>query len=201
MASTEATTHPRPHVSVIVAAYSVEPFLRQCLDSIAAQTLHDIEVICVNDGSPDNSLAIMEEFASRDERFQVVDKPNGGYGSAVNAGLSRAKGEYISIVEPDDFIDKHMLEDLYGFATFQSDTPADVVKGSYREYYDAMDGIGDSLVTPEHDYSMPLQPVSFTIEEHPVLLCMHPSVWSAIYRRSFLEEHGIRLVEAPGSGW
>jgi len=100
-------------VSVVVPVYNVEPYLRTCMESITRQTLRDLEIICVNDGSKDGSLAILKEFAEKDPRIVLIDQPNGGYGKAMNAGIDRATGEYLGIVEPDDFIALTMYEDLY----------------------------------------------------------------------------------------
>lgn len=100
-------------VSVLVPVYNVEGYLRQCLDSIIGQTLSDIEIICVNDGSTDGSLEILREYERRDVRIKIIDKPNGGLPSARNEGLDAASGEYISFVDSDDYIQPNMLETLY----------------------------------------------------------------------------------------
>ena len=97
-------------VSVIVPIYNVEKYLDQCLDSIEAQTHRNIEVLCINDGSTDGSRAIMAAHAKKDPRVRVIDKENGGYGQGCNRGLSLAKGEWVSIIEPDDWIDPTMYE-------------------------------------------------------------------------------------------
>lgn len=189
-----------PTISVILPCYNVEPFLRECLDSIRNQTLADIEVLCVNDGSTDGSLAILEEYAAEDERFKVLDKPNGGYGHSLNYGIARARGEYIAIVEPDDFIDSEMYEQLYGFAHLDGKV-ADVVKGSYWLYYDGRDGFSDEVRKPNLTLYMRNTPCAFKLEEYCEMFCHHPSIWSALYRRGFLEEKGIRFVEPKGAGW
>ena len=98
-------------VSIIIPTYNVEMFLDECLESIQRQTLQDIEIICVNDGSTDHSLEIIKKYAENDPRFVIVDKENGGYGKAMNVGLDKATGEYIGIVEPDDYVPLAMYED------------------------------------------------------------------------------------------
>ena len=103
-------------VSIIVPTYNVEMYLDECLESLQRQTLKDIEIICVNDGSKDSSLEIIKRYAAGDSRFVVIDKENGGYGKAMNVGLDKATGEYIGIVEPDDFVPLYMYEDLYNVA-------------------------------------------------------------------------------------
>ena len=98
-----------PKVSIIVPIYGVEKYIKQCLDSIINQSLEDIEIILIDDGSKDNCPAIIDDYASKDTRIIAIHKENGGYGAANNVGLSIATGEYIGIVEPDDYIDKHMF--------------------------------------------------------------------------------------------
>lgn len=100
-------------VSVIVPVYNVEKYLGQCLNSIINQTFEDIEIICINDGSKDNSLQIIYEFAAKDKRIRVINKQNEGISAARNQGMELAKGEYISFIDSDDWIDKNYLEALY----------------------------------------------------------------------------------------
>ena len=100
-------------VSIIVPVYNVEKYLKQCLDSILAQTLKEIEVICVDDGSADSSGEILDQYALQDGRVKVLHRENRGYGSAMNAGLDAAMGEYVGIVESDDCILPEMYQTLY----------------------------------------------------------------------------------------
>ena len=102
-----------PKVSVIVPVYNVEPYLKECLNSIIKQTLKEIEIICVDDGSTDNSLEIMKEYAKKDKRFTIITQKNLYAGVARNAGLSVAKGEYLSFLDSDDFFELTMLEKMY----------------------------------------------------------------------------------------
>ena len=102
-----------PKISVIVPVYNVENYLRQCLDSIIAQTFSDIEIICVNDGSEDSSRAILETYSQKDNRIKIIDKENGGLSSARNAGMKIAEGEFISFIDSDDWVNSEMLEKLY----------------------------------------------------------------------------------------
>ena len=105
-----------PQISVIIPVYNVEPYLRQCLDSVVNQTFGDLQIICVNDGSTDGSLAILEQYAAADNRVEIVNKENGGLNSARNAGLDRVTGEYFAIVDSDDWIDLTAYEKLYARA-------------------------------------------------------------------------------------
>ena len=122
----------RPKVSVVVPIYNVEKYLRQCLDSIVNQTLKDIEIICVDDGSTDSSPEIIQEYAAKDSRVKVITKPNSGYGNSMNRGFDLAEGEYVGIVESDDYAELDMFEKLYQRA---EKNKLDVVKSGYYFYY------------------------------------------------------------------
>lgn len=100
-------------VSVIVPVYNVQEYLGKCLSSLTAQTLKDIEIICVDDGSTDDSLAILQHFAAKDKRIKVINKKNGGVSSARNAGLEAAKGKYVMFVDGDDWIEPETCEECY----------------------------------------------------------------------------------------
>lgn len=102
-----------PKISVIIPVYNVEQYLEQCLNSIITQSLKDIEIICIDDGSTDNSPKILADYQKKDERIKVITKKNEGQGIARNEGLKIAKGEYISFVDPDDWLEQGMYEFLY----------------------------------------------------------------------------------------
>lgn len=103
-------------ISVIIPVYNVEKYLEQCLDSVINQNLQDIEIICVDDGSTDNSPSILEKFSSKDNRIKIFSKENGGQASARNLGIKKAKGKYIAFVDSDDFIKEDMFVKLYDVA-------------------------------------------------------------------------------------
>ena len=102
-----------PKLTVITAIYNVEPYLRQCLDSLTGQTFRDIEFILVDDGSPDRSGEICEEYARRDARVKVIHKKNGGLSTAWNCGLDNAHGEWVTFCDPDDWVDSDYYERLF----------------------------------------------------------------------------------------
>lgn len=104
-------------ISIIVPVYNVEKYLRKCLDSLINQTLKDIEIICINDGSTDKSLEILEEYKNRDSRIILLNQENSGQSIARNRGIEIAKGEYIGFVDPDDWIDLDYYEKLYNAAS------------------------------------------------------------------------------------
>ena len=190
-----------PRVSVIVPIYNVERYLDQALDSIETQTLHDIEILCVNDGSTDASPDIVERHAQRDERVRLIGKPNGGYGSACNRGLEEARGAWIAIVEPDDWIEPTMYEDMLTHVESLG-CPIDIVKTPYWRVIDP-DTPDQRMLNCSYKGRIKPARQPFTITDKGVdhLLIHHPSIWSALYRTEFLREKGIRFLEIPGAGW
>lgn len=125
-----------PLISLLVPICNVERYLRECLDSARDQTLADIEIICINDGSTDSSLEIINEYAAADSRFVVIDKPNSGYGDSMNKGLSIARGEYIGILESDDYFELDALETMYDAA---KSVDAEVVKADFYLFWSTPD--------------------------------------------------------------
>lgn len=121
-----------PKVSLLVPICNVERYLRECLDSAVAQTLKDIEIICINDGSTDSSPDIIREYMERDSRVKMIDKANSGYGDSMNRGLEMARGEYVGILESDDFMFEGSLQKLVAKADAEH---ADVVKGDFYLYW------------------------------------------------------------------
>lgn len=184
-------------VSVIIPIYNVSEYLRECLDSVIGQSLQELEIICVNDGSTDNSLDIIREYAARDPRIVVLTGPNGGYGKAMNKGLDIASGEYIGIVEPDDYIVPEMFEQLYKTAAEQD---LDLVKADFYRFTRDPDG------TEHRQYIL----LDETKQRYGQLLCLAEdpgcirftlNTWAGIYRRSFLEQYHIRHNETPGASF
>lgn len=174
-------------VSVVVPIYKVEKYLRQCVDSILAQTLKEIEIILVDDGSPDACPHIIDEYATKDCRVIPVHQKNGGYGRAVNHGVSLARGEYIGIIESDDWIEPAMYEKLYNKAK-QSDS--DVVKADFFIYN------SQNKRRPNKPYSQRASQVSlsnapdssFTVRDYPQIVMYHASLWSNLYRADFIRD-------------
>ena len=113
-----------PTISVIAPVYNTEKYLPRCIDSILAQTFTDFELLLIDDGSKDNSGAVCDEYASKDERVRVFHKENGGVSSARNVGLDNAKGEWITFVDSDDWIAETMYQEMYELATLEN---ADIV--------------------------------------------------------------------------
>lgn len=178
-------------VSIVMPTYNVEKYFRQCIESVINQTLTDIEIIPVDDGSPDNCGAIMDEYAQKDPRVKPIHKPNGGYGSAVNTGIEAATGEYIGIVETDDWVEPEMYEKLYNQA---KKLDADVCKASFYRYNSK--AINKKLENQKwqdeiqniEEYP---QDRAFKIKEFPRLFMFHASIWSNIYKAEFLKKNNI----------
>lgn len=103
----------KPKISIIIPVYNVEQYIAKCLNSLCKQTLQDIEIICINDGSTDNSLKILQEFASNDSRIILLNQSNKGQSAARNLGISQAHGEYLGFVDSDDWVDLDYFEKLY----------------------------------------------------------------------------------------
>ena len=117
-----------PKVSIIVPVYNMERYLGKCLDALTKQTLSDIEIVAVNDGSTDSSPNILRTYAEKDPRIRIIDKPNSGYGASMNRGIDEARGEYVGIVEPDDYPDLVMFDKLYKAAKKHN---CDLIKCNY----------------------------------------------------------------------
>lgn len=182
---------PTPAVSVLTPVYNVERFLPECLDSLKRQTLKNIEFICINDGSTDGSLDILKSYAQDDPRFRIIDKPNSGYGASMNRGLQAARGEYVGIVESDDFASPDMFKKLYRFAKRHD---CDLVKSNYYEH----DGSGDRKMKPFDGFRYRRV---FDPAEQLAVLRVLPIIWAGLYRRSMLLGNGVRFNETPGASF
>ena len=180
-------------ISVVVPVYNVEKYLKECIDSIINQTLEDIEIICVNDGSTDSSLEILNDYAKKDSRIIVINKSNSGYGHTMNMGLNAATGEYVGIIESDDFADKNMFEDLYKLA---KEYDADIVKGDWYNYWSK-----NKFARKNNRISSAKTLKLTNSKQDKSLLRINPSVWSAIYKKEFLNKYNIRFLETPGASY
>ncbi len=147
----------QPKISVIIPVYNAEKYLKECLDSVVNQTLTDIEVVCVNDGSTDGSLRILKEYKNKDSRFILIDKKNEGVGKARNDGINKSSGEFIVFMDSDDFYpDNHVLKSLYDavknnnvlvacgeFSEYDGEQVFQKYSGVYEKYLFKQDGIID----------------------------------------------------------
>ncbi len=190
----------KPLVSLLIPICNVEKYLRECLDSARDQTLKNIEIICINDGSTDSSLDIIKEYAAADSRFIVIDKLNSGYGDSMNKGLDLAAGKYVAILESDDFMDLDALE--YMVDRCEADS-LDLLKCNFWLYWSNPDR---DLLYRHNWYFMAVSPEMELMGVHnpvdtPEIFWAKPSIWSVLYRRSFLNENNIRFLPTPGASF
>jgi glycosyltransferase involved in cell wall biosynthesis len=182
-----------PLISVIMPTYKVEEYLPQCLESVINQDFEDIEIIPVDDGSPDRCGSIIDDYAKKDRRIHPIHQKNGGYGKAVNAGMKQANGKYIAIVETDDYIEPDMLSSLYSVAE-KYEVP--VAKAGFKKLYDNGD---EFVVKPPCRFYTPeivIEPI-YKID----FMLMESSIWSALYRKDFLEKNEITMLETSGAAY
>ncbi len=169
-----------PKISIIVPVYKAEKYLHKCVDSLLAQNFTDFEVLLIDDGSPDKSGKICDEYAKKDSRVRVFHKENGGVSSARQLGLDNALGEYVIHTDPDDWVESTMLEELYNKA---KEEDADMVICDYLDCY-----------TDKTDY-VEQRPSSL---EHTVVLSelfqqLHGSCWNKLVRRACYSKYNVRF--------
>ena len=172
-------------VSVVIPVYNADNYLRQALDSIVSQTLREIEIISVDDGSTDHSLAILKEYQSADNRIRIITQNNAGPSIARNKGLARARGEYVIFLDADDFYEPTLLESLYGVASRDS---LDIAIARY-DLYNNKKGIFEPSVKTDHGKIFESARV-VSKNEFPdqILLSVTGFVWNKLFRRAFLLE-------------
>ena len=174
--------------------YNVERYLEESIASARAQTLRDIEIICIDDGSTDGSPQIIARAAAEDERIRVITKANSGYGDSMNRGLYAARGAYIAILEPDDIMYPRALEMLVAAA---ENADAMIAKGNFDLYWSTPQERREFFeVARAERCGVPVRP-----REDPFIFGQKPSIWSAVYRRAFLAENGIRFLPTPGAAF
>ncbi len=182
----------KPKVDVLVPVYNVEPYLVQCLDSLVAQTMQEISFLCLDDGSKDGCGEILDAYVRKDARMKCFHRRNGGYGKTMNFGLRQARGEYVGIVESDDFVECTMFETLYALA---KEHCVSVVKSDFYTYTDKAGDVKANIL-PEEDLG-----IVFCPRERSEIFYCQPSIWSAIYERDFLERGEIDFLESPGASY
>lgn len=187
----------QPKVSVIMPVWGVEKYVGRAVESILGQTLRDIELLCVDDGSPDDSGRILDLYASRDVRMRVFHQENAGAPAARNLAMDHARGEYLCFVDADDWAEPSMLEDLYNLG--HKNALELVVSGFFIDTYcdDAeTDCFRQVLQVPDQVFSSPQE-----FHEQAYRLFdknqFYPP-WNKLYLRSYIEEHGLRF---PSTFW
>ena len=179
-----------PSVSIIIPIYNMERYLPQCLDSVISQTMDDLEIICVDDGSNDSSPSILSEYSNLDPRIRIITKENSGYGDSMNIGIDASSGEYIGIVEPDDFIEPDMFEVLYKNA---SEHDLDISRCTF--FYHTENGD-----VPER-FPYVIKNKVYAPRDKPETFFQQPSDWVNLYRKAFLESNDLRFLPTPGASF
>lgn len=179
-------------VSVIVTVYNLEMYIRQCIDSIVNQTLEDIEIICVDDGSTDKSLEILKEYENNDSRIRVVTQENAGAGAARNKGMSLASGKYLSFLDGDDFFEPDMLEKAYKLA--EADEADFVVYKSNQYHTESETYTFPSWVVREAELP-PYHPFSFRQVTTNVFKVFVGWAWDKLYRKEFIDKYNLKFQE------
>ena len=183
----------QPKVTIILPVYNVEPYLRECLDSVVNQTMREIQIICVNDGSTDGSPAILEVYAAKDPRIMIIHQANQGGGSARNAAFPHIQGKYTYFIDPDDWIDLQLCEKLFQCA---EENQAEVV---YLDHWNAdLDGknityCGNSYQALSHIRNLPLR----VIKEN---LFSIATTFRKFWNSRFLLEHQVTFVTGKRPG-
>ena len=177
-----------PKVSIILPVYNVESYLRQCLDSIIMQTLEDIEIICVNDGSTDNSLEILQEYKNKDSRIKIINQENRGQGVARNIALENITGDYIGFVDPDDYISPNMYKTLYETAIKHN---CDIVEESFY----IKNEIRNYLKKRKNKLNLPKNKIfNYKVKKNYVF-SPNLAIWNKLYKTSFIKENDIKFFE------
>lgn len=180
-----------PKVSVVIPVYNTEKYLRQCLDSLQNQTLKDLEIICVDDGSTDGSLVVLKEYAGRDPRFRIISQMNQGPGAARNAGLDQASGEYLIFLDSDDWFEPDFLESM---AARAEATGADVTVCCSDEF----DTHSGQVLDGSWMLKLSLLPKSvFRPEEvaENLFQFTYGWPWDKLYRREYVLKEGFRYPD------
>ena len=210
------TQNHQPLVSLVVPIYNVADYLEQCLASIQSQSYTNLEIICLNDGSTDSSLALLEAYAARDGRLVIIDKENEGYGKTCNRGIAAAHGLWVGIVEPDDYLEPTMVQELVDLIQANGgESQVDIARSAYwRVFGNQKNGraevkaqVKNAAGSTEHRipcaYKGRVKPKQqpCSIDQMAQLLLHHPAIWTALYRKEFLTQNNISFKEVPGAGW
>lgn len=179
-----------PKISILIPCYNVEKYVSTCLDSIINQTFCDIEIICVNDGSTDSTYSVLCEYKKKDRRIKIINKLNTGYGDSMNIAIDNAKGEYIGIVESDDFIEENMYETLYQIA---KKNKTEITRCCYYK----LNGNVNTYIA--YDDVPKNEVVNPCLERN--IFWQDPSIWAAIYKKDWINKNGIKFLKTPGASY
>lgn len=182
-------------VSIVVPVLNTERYVGECLESIRNQTLKEIEVLCVDGGSTDGTLKVIENYVKKDKRFRLITDTRGSYGAQVNRGMELAIGDYIAIAEPDDYVAEDMYQSLYQEAV---QTGADIIRSDYCRFIG--DGAGRCFF-PKGACKKEWYGCDLNAKKDKELFECSPANWSGIYRKEFLKEKRIRHNTTKGAAY
>ena len=187
-----------PKISVIMPSLNVQSYIKQCIESVISQTLSDIEIICVDAGSTDGTLEILQEYALKDSRIIIVNSSVRSYGAQVNIGIKKAKADYIAIVETDDYIAPNMYETLYRIVEKYNNL--DYVKADWKSViaYNEKEFIFEKHLQPEQSG---IYNKEICVSDYPQLYLCDVTVWRGIYRKKFLIDNKIWFNETQGAAF
>ena len=172
-------------ISVVMPIYNASDYLKPAIDSVLNQTLSDIELICVDDGSTDNSLSILKEYQNTDDRIRILTENNAGPSVARNKGLAKARGKYVIFLDADDFFDYTLLEKLYALSEEKS---LDIAICKFDIYNNRKAKFEDNIRSDHGEIFEESDVVSKNDYPDVILSCTTGYVWNKLYRREFLVE-------------
>lgn len=184
-------------ISIIIPVYNIEKYIGECLESLLVQTFTDFEIICVNDGSQDHSLDILNEYSAKDSRIKIITKPNGGSGSARNRGLEEAQGKYVQFLDGDDYFESQMLEKLYNLAETNQ---ADIAVCSSRKVDD--EGNVTESGNPNFPIFLAVTPIetTFSYKDYPnnIFDMIGTCPWNKLYLREMIVKNDLKFPRLTG---
>lgn len=172
-------------ISVVMPIYNAVDYIRPAIDSVLNQTLTDIELICVDDGSTDNTLSVLKEYQQSDERVRIITENNAGPSTARNKGLARARGKYVIFLDADDFYDYELLEKLYGLA---EENTLDIAICKFDIYNNRKSKFEDNIRSDHGEIFNESEIVSKNDYPDVILSCTTGYVWNKLFRKEFLHE-------------
>jgi len=183
-----------PKISIIVPVYKVEQYIHECVNSILAQSFKDFELILIDDGSPDRSGKICDEYALKDSRVKVIHKKNGGPSTARNLGIKMAKGIYLGFVDSDDMLNKYMYEKMYNEAILNN---ADIVACGFTEINHFTGATRESLAPFGDEITIERNEIKKKLENYlsKNKILGYACMWNKLYKRSYIQENNLLVNE------
>ena len=182
----------QPKISIIIPVYNTEKYLHECLNSVVSQTIKDVEIICIDDGSTDNSYQILQEYAEKDSRFVILQQENKGAGAARNKGIEIAKGEFLVFLDADDFFEHDMLDVALDKI---EKTQADFVIYNSNQFDNNTLQFVDSDWFVIYDFFPNEETFNYTQISGNIFKSIVGWAWDKLYRSSFVKKHNLRFQE------